>query len=436
MKISKYIETKFIGEDCIIFSTISRKIIKVLKSYYDEMVNINDWNLKEITSSDLKYLIESNFLVEDGIEENQIAEGMLDIDRLNQEIFSSYIAFSTLCNFACVYCYEEGQTERRTVMNEEVLNNVIAWYKRILILGRYKECKITLFGGEPLLHINLIKLFVGELFNYTKSNGIELKLALITNGYLLKQDIVTFLISHGLEEIQITLDGVGEVHDRRRPLRGGGDTFRTIIENVKALKKFDGRFLFRVSFDKSNISNVKKLLKYIKQLPIDNNYQVYLAPIHQTTSQSDSACSFCSKNTTEDIDILICLYMDLYRYMKNIGLSIPKYITNGPCMTVSKDSVLVDPRGKLFKCVEMIGIDNIAVGSVYDTNYDSNLFKFIAHPNFKKCVERDCKYVCLCGGGCLMKSYLKDASLNNLDCQYKLFYKLIPFLLELNYGDK
>ncbi len=38
--------------------------------------------------------------------------------------------------------------------------------------------------------------------------------------------------------------------------------------------------------------------------------------------------------------------------------------------------------------------------------------------------------------GCLMKSYLKEHTINELDCQYKLFEELIPVLLELNYGNK
>ncbi len=293
-----------------------------------------------------------------------------------------------------------------------------------------------MFGGEPLLHKNLIKLFVKEIRSYTQNNGITLKLAIITNGYLLDQDIVDFLVVNGLEEIQITLDGVGRVHDERRPLRGGGATFERIIKNIKSIDKFAGIFLFRVSFDKSNILQVKELIKYLKIMRLKNDYEIYLAPIHQTTAQSKSACSFCSRNTSDDLDALICAYKDLYLYMKGLDLPIPKYISNGACMTVSKDTVLVDPHGNLFKCVEMVGLENLSVGNVAELNYSQSLLDFIAHPNFKKCIEKGCKYVCICGGGCLMKSYLRNLTLNELDCQYKLFDELIPFLLEKNYGNK
>lgn len=318
MHISKFlVETELKGEH-VLFSTISKNIIKVSKSFYDEMKNIDVNNLRVIKSEELKYLLDSYFVIEDNVQENKIIEYLLDEDRLNQKIFSSYIAFSTLCNFACVYCYEEGQARRQFVMTEEILQKTIDWYKSIIVKNNYKKCKITLFGGEPLIHKDLIKKFLSAMKDFANLNSVELKIAIITNGYLLEQEIVNFLNDCGLEEIQITLDGVGEIHDKRRPLRTGGPTFDRIIQNIRSLEKFNGRFLFRISFDKNNVAHVKELLKYLKNINIKNNFEVYLAPIHQTTDQNSNPCSFCSKNTAEDITELIPLYKDLFSYMKDL----------------------------------------------------------------------------------------------------------------------
>lgn len=436
MHISNFIVKVELQDQYILFSTISKNIIKVSKSFYNEMKNINVNQLMEIKPEELKYLINSYFIIEDNVQENKIIEYILDEDRLNQKIFSSYIAFSTLCNFACIYCYEEGQTERNFIMTDELLQKTIDWYKLTIIQNNYKKLKITFFGGEPLIHKNIIKKFLTAIKDFAILNSIELKIAIITNGFLLEQNIVNFLNDCGLEEIQITLDGVGSIHDKRRPLRTGGPTFDRIIKNIQSLDKFNGRFLFRISFDKNNVMHVKELLKYIKNIKIKNNYEIYLAPIHQTITQNNSPCSFCSKNTTEDIKELLPLYKDLYSFMKKLNLAIPKYISNGPCMTISKDTVLVDPCGNLFKCVEMIGFENLIIGNVNEKNYNQRLSNFIGKPNFKKCIENNCKYVCICGGGCIMKSYLRNRTLDNLDCQYKLFDELIPYLLELNYGNR
>ncbi len=121
MKVSNFIVAKQVGDDYILFSTISKKIIKVSKEFYSEMNDLDEQNLKVIKLNELQFLLDSYFVIEDNVDEKRIVEAALDIDRLHQEIFSSYIAFSTLCNFACVYCYEECQTERKFVMNQDIL---------------------------------------------------------------------------------------------------------------------------------------------------------------------------------------------------------------------------------------------------------------------------------------------------------------------------
>ena len=43
-------------------------------------------------------------------------------------------------------------------------------------------------------------------------------------------------VSHSIKIVQITIDGVEEVHNKRRPLKNGGKTFTQIINNIKQFK--------------------------------------------------------------------------------------------------------------------------------------------------------------------------------------------------------
>ena len=45
-------------------------------------------------------------------------------------------------------------------MNMSTLNETLKWYESRIIENNYKELRITLFGGEPLVHKNFIKIFV------------------------------------------------------------------------------------------------------------------------------------------------------------------------------------------------------------------------------------------------------------------------------------
>lgn len=435
MKVSNYVVSKKIKDGYILFSTISKTIIKVNEEFYKEWINIKNSPLRGITNENLKFLKENYFVIEDNVVEEDIIDYVMNKDRLDQVIFSSYIAFSTLCNFSCVYCYEEGQTERKHVMDIETINETLKWYESRIIENNYKEMRITLFGGEPLIHKELIKIFIEGIHVIAKKYDCVLSLAIVTNGYLLDNDIIDFLNKYNLVEIQITLDGLEEKHDQRRPLRNGGRTFHKIIENVINAKKFNGRFLFRVSFDRNNSNDVKELLNYISKLKISNEYQVYLAPIHNTTSQECMHCSFCNTNVYDEATDIIKQYKELYSYMKYLGLSIPKYYTNGPCMVVSNDTVLIDPYGDIYKCVEMISLKETCVGNVKDKNYNQTYYSFVGLPSYYKCIKNKCKYVCLCGGGCLMANYLKCKKIKGINCEYEYFKELIPFFLEENYDE-
>ena len=204
MRLSKYIVKKENTNSYILFSTISKTIIKVNKQYYEKMIseNVNDL----LSKSDLEFLKNNYFLVSEDIDERKIVKYIMDKERLDQKIFSSYMTFSTMCNFACVYCYEEGQTNRNNIMNEKTLNDVINWYDFIIKKNNYKEIRVCLFGGEPLIHKDLIKLFVSKLDKIVKNNNANLSITMVTNGYLLDQKTIMFLNKYNLEEIQITID--------------------------------------------------------------------------------------------------------------------------------------------------------------------------------------------------------------------------------------
>lgn len=51
MKLSKYIVTKKFEDGYVLFSTISKKIIQVNENFYNELLDINPNNLREIKTN-------------------------------------------------------------------------------------------------------------------------------------------------------------------------------------------------------------------------------------------------------------------------------------------------------------------------------------------------------------------------------------------------
>ena len=48
-------------------------------------------------------------------------------------------------------------------MTDTDLDNVINWYEKKIIENNYSKIRVELFGGEPLIHKDLIKVFITKL---------------------------------------------------------------------------------------------------------------------------------------------------------------------------------------------------------------------------------------------------------------------------------
>ncbi|MCB6745862.1 radical SAM/SPASM domain-containing protein, partial [Anaerostipes hadrus] len=75
-----------------------------------------------------------------------------------------------------------------------------------------------------------------------QENQIQYSADVVTNGYFLTKDAFEKLLSWNVRQFMVTIDGVGEMHDRTRHLAGGGGTFDQIIENLRAVKECSADF--------------------------------------------------------------------------------------------------------------------------------------------------------------------------------------------------
>ena len=70
--------------------------------------------------------------------------------------------------------------------------------------------------------------------NLPAAGAVPLAFGLTTNGTLLTSADAEFFARYAFK-VTVSLDGIGEVHDRQRFFRRGYGTFERIVENLKAL---------------------------------------------------------------------------------------------------------------------------------------------------------------------------------------------------------
>ena len=101
------------------------------------------------------------------------------------------------CNLSCGYCNEYDDHSPSIPVD--------ALKERIDALHGLKTAAINLLGGEPLLHPEL-----PALVRYTRRKSL---VALITNGFLLSEQIVDDLNDAGLDHMQISVDALAPSND-------------------------------------------------------------------------------------------------------------------------------------------------------------------------------------------------------------------------------
>lgn len=163
------------------------------------------------------------------------------------------------CNLACTYCYQEPfDPAAGGLISPEAVDALFAWIDRHHLGGPVRPY-LTLFGGEPLRDTPAHHDRIGRLLDGARRRGLEV--AVVTNGH----DLGAFLpaLRAGpVKEVQVTLDGPRELHDRRRPHAGGGGTFDRVVAGVDGLVAAGVPVNLRVVADRDNLPALPELARF------------------------------------------------------------------------------------------------------------------------------------------------------------------------------
>ena len=304
------------------------------------------------------------------------------------------------CNFDCPYCFED---HGRGKMSQEVQDDVVALAERMLDAANANNISVSWFGGEPLLAPDIIESLSDRLMALVEERGGSYSAGIITNGYLLTQDIVDMLASKKVTSAQVTIDGIGATHDATRHLAGGGATFERITSNLRNVH-IPFRVNIRHNVHEGNRAEMDDLQAYIEELAREsgNDLHYYPAPVtgSETADQRGKQVSLLCETNASDVGIR----QDASRFSAGHGHYCGAHILW---------SVGIDDRGNLQKCWEAVDKPSISFGTAHDwdpkdplmtaSNAD-NLTKFLNTANpipDEEC--RECVWLPACVGGCPYK---------------------------------
>ena len=128
------------------------------------------------------------------------------------------------CNFRCRHCY--NSSGEHNLCNKELSDEEMV----VLVKGiaEYNPDSVCICGGETLLR----KELVYEIGNIWKK--CDCSYNIVTNGYLMTDEIAKNLKKSGYSLVQVSIDGLKENYEWLRGVEGG---FEKAVEAVKCVKR-------------------------------------------------------------------------------------------------------------------------------------------------------------------------------------------------------
>jgi len=297
----------------------------------------------------VEYLLERGFLVPESTNELQQVRYVHGKMHHRTDKMELILLPSEECNFRCTYCYEEFP---RGTMEPWVREAVVRWVERRI--NTLTTMKIDWFGGEPLLGYEAIQDIAPKVQAMCREHGVHLIQGMTTNAYLLTPDVFTSLVSWGLQDFQITIDGPQKSHDTTRILKdGGGGTYDTIIENLRKITTLPGdcRISLRINFSPDNLPYMDEHLETMKSyFGHDPRFRMRFFPVSKWGGKNDDSLHTCGISATEHT-------RDLEVKALKTGLqsdSRLQHISPGSdfslCYAARPFNFIVGADGKLMKC--------------------------------------------------------------------------------------
>lgn len=334
------------------------------------------------------------------------------------------------CNFRCEYCFEQNLLSKgKEFLNQKISRETVdAVFAQ---LAKYKEQgyrigSVYLFGGEPLLKTNKdIVTYICE-----KCREMEIPISCISNGYHLNE-YVDLINEYKFDKVQITIDGIGEEHDKRRFLVGGQGTYDRIKANISLALEKGNNISLRTNVNRKNMDSVKALIEeYQKEGWIGKpNFHYYFKTNIRCYEQDDETSlsdvelmqqlgQYLGQSTDRfRLNSIYSGLADGIRYMLKNNTYAP--LRSGFC-GANTGMYTIDPFGDIYPCWDVLAEEESRIGTVDVQNGE---FIFTGEHNTwkERTVDRisdcsKCKYMLFCGGGCSAQAKVMHNDMNKVYC--------------------
>ena len=258
------------------------------------------------------------------------------------------------CNMNCVYCFENRTKNQKAHLSFSDRISMMA--QLIDLFAPDIDClDYVFFGGEPLLNLD----YVEEMseFIVKRYPTLNINFSFTSNGTLINEKFIALCKKYDFKEIRVTIDGTPKIHNARRVMKNGRNSYDLIIENIKNLCQKTGiRVMINTVIDSDNadcyMDMVADLVHHLGEYIVGDNPKVVFSigtlchPLFDTSHTKGKGTTDYSGSS---------LYYTLSEQLIKLGATIASPFYSSHCMNSAEKTFTVAPTGDIYKCVTGIG---------------------------------------------------------------------------------
>jgi len=328
------------------------------------------------------------------------------------------IAPGMKCNNKCSYCFlaTQSSVDRTKTMTPEIASDVAKYICSQLDKNpNVSDVLVTWFGGEPLLHLDIIEIISRKIIKYTDNRKINYSADMPTNALLLNPDVLRKLHELRITQITITVDGLRNSHCISKGV--SLEEYDTVIDNICYVAENTDikRLIVRLNIPNNNLDEAIATTDYLIKLHglLGKIWLCYTYVCDYTLPIKIAQKRYVeyTKNYLRWINYLL----DNYGLSQNtIGYSTKRKMKY--CMRASFNNYCIGSCGNLYRCLHSIGDKTKLIGDVWRghlfTNVELDYYKVadIKKEEESKCFR--CSFLPICGGGCIDRYKKQDCKMD------------------------
>lgn len=303
------------------------------------------------------------------------------------------------CNMACNYCYVDKNNIK--IMSTDIIRKAVD----IAAANTSGSAGIIFFGGEPLLHKNLIYETVEYCRWKQKHQEGMFHFKVTTNGLLMDKSFIDFSLRENLF-IALSHDGIKESHDKHRVDICGEGTFSRLSDTIDLLLENRPYAPVLMVISPDTVQYYYESVNYL----YSRGFRYIICSMNYAGCWSDEQMEILK----QEYEKLAKFYYDRTIkedkfYLSPFEVKISSHINcdtycNERCELGIKQ-VSIGPDGKIYPCVQFVGEPEYSIGDI-NTGIDEKRRQELYKMNDREkescshCeVKRRCNHFC----GCLNK---------------------------------